>query len=147
MIISTKTRYGARAISELAKAYPDGALSAKEVARKQRLSVKYLEQILSTLKTAGLIRAIRGAHGGYKLTRPPAEIKMIEVFRVLEGSAAPVDCVDHPDSCEMKGICPTRDTWVQIKEAVEGVLESTTLEDLARRSKGKADSAALVYHI
>jgi Rrf2 family protein len=147
MRLSTRMRYGCRAMTELAAAYPGRAVSVRDMARNQRLSAKYLEHIVGSLRTAGLIEAVRGIHGGYALCRPPEHISLSEVFRVLEGSPAPVDCVDNPDACPIMKGCPTRDTWVEITEAIKGVLEGTTLRDLADRRESKTDSSTLMYHI
>jgi Rrf2 family protein len=124
-------------MAELAVAYPEGAVSVKELASKQRLSAKYLEQIMSSLKAAGLVRSVRGTHGGYTLARSPARINLSEVYQVLEGSPAPVDCVDSLKVCSMARTCPTRDTWVEIKEAISSVLDGTTLQNLADRVRRK----------
>jgi Rrf2 family protein len=147
MQFSTKTRYGARALVELACAWPDRTVSVREMALGQRISHKYLGQIMATLKAAGMIKAVRGVHGGYELTRPPAEITLGQIFRVLEGSAAPVECIDKPGSCQLEPICATHDSWAQVKDAIEGVLDATTLQDLAQRKRTKAAAAGLTYQI
>ena len=125
----------------MAAAYPDGTPSIREIAERQQLSPKYLEHIMQALKAAGLVRAARGAHGGYALTRPPGEIRMSDVFRVLEGPPAPVPCVDAPGLCGMADDCPTRDTWVELRGAIEGVLASRTLQDLAEKCGADTDAA------
>jgi len=132
---------------ELAVAYPDRPTSVREMAQSQGLSAKYLEHIVSALRAAGLVEGVRGMHGGYVLSRPPQRISLSEVFRVLEGSPAPVDCVEDPRSCPMTALCPTRDTWVEIGAAIEGILENTTLRDLAEKKQRKCDSSALTYQI
>jgi len=147
MQFSTKMRYGARALVELATAWPDRTISVREMARGQRISHKYLGQIMSALKAAGLIKAVRGVHGGYELARPPADITLGQVFQILEGSAAPVECVDKPGACQLEPLCPTRDSWAEIKSAIEGVLDATTLQDLVRRKKSKAAASGPMYHI
>ncbi|NOZ22532.1 MAG: RrF2 family transcriptional regulator [Planctomycetes bacterium] len=147
MRLSTKARYGARALVELALAYPEKAVPMKNVAREQHISRKYLEHIFADLKATGIIRSVRGMRGGYGLARSPSHIDLYEVFAALEGSAAPVDCVDHPEGCPMKSVCPTRDTWVELKEAVENVLKNTTLQDLAKRKRQKTEPEGLMYHI
>jgi len=147
MKLSTKTRYAARAMMELAAVYPDETLSAKQVAMIQGISVNYLEQIMSSLRAAGLVKAVRGMHGGFALSRPPASITLKEVFEALEGSVAPVGCVDHPGSCPMEQLCPTRQTWVEMKESIEKVLERTTLQGLLERKKQKGASSTPMYHI
>ncbi len=127
-------------MAEIAGAYPDGTTSVREIAERQSVSAKYLESIVQPLKAAGLIRAVRGMHGGYELTRPPEQISLAEVFRALEGSPAPVPCVDDPSLCGMVEGCPTRDTWVDVKEAIEAVLEGRTLSDLALKcGEGSGD--------
>ncbi len=140
-------RYGTRAMAELAMVYPDRALSVRELAERQCLSPKYLEQIMRALKAAGLAVAVRGARGGYRVAKPPADITLSRIFEVLEGSPAPVDCLEHPDSCPMERLCVTRDTWLEMKEAIEGILKRTTLQDLADREERKSRSFALTYQI
>ena len=139
MRISTRTRYGSRAMYELACAYPDETVSVKEIAERQSLSAKYLESIIATLKAAGLIRAFRGFEGGYALARAPEKIRMAEIFRALEGSPAIVECVGDPDLCDFCGSCPTRGLWNRITESVSEVLESTTLADLVADAPKKTD--------
>lgn len=147
MRLSTEVRYGARAMTELASAHPDRAVSVREVAEQQGISPKYLEQILRPLVAAGFVQAIRGQQGGYVLARPPETITLKGLYESLVGSLAPVPCVDCPDSCSMHDICPTRDTWVEVKEAVETVLERTTIRDLVERKNRKASAAAPMYQI
>ena len=147
MRLSTRMRYGCRAMAELAVAYPREAVSVREIAENQRLSVKYLEHIASALKEAGLVRAIRGMHGGYALCRPPAQISLSDILHALEGSSAPVECVDNPSLCPFWEICPTRETWVEMGEAIEGVLRRTTLQNLAERAQRKGGPPSSMYHI
>jgi Rrf2 family protein len=147
MRFSTTFRYGARAVVELAAAYPDRAVSVREIGERQGISAKFLEQILGILKGAGLVQAVRGIKGGYVLARPPQSITLRELHESLIGSAAPVECVDCPDSCSMPDICPTRDTWVEIKEAVETVLGRTTVQALVERRGRKVNSSATDYCI
>lgn len=147
MRLSTAVRYGARAMTQVASAHPDRAVSVREVAEQQRISPKYLEQIFRPLRVAGLVQAVRGKQGGYVLARSPESITLKDLYEVLVGSVAPVACVDCPDSCVMCDVCPTRDTWVEIKHAVEKVLESTTIQDLVERKKRKAIPSAFIYQI
>jgi len=137
MKLSTRTRYGSRALVEIAAAYPDRAVCVREISEKQQISPKYLEQIIGSLKLAGIIRPIRGMHGGYTLTRPPDRINLRQVFDVLEGSIAPVQCVDNPNACPIRDECPTRSTWVEIKSAVADVLEKRTLQSLVTEWKSE----------
>ncbi|MFW6457564.1 MAG: RrF2 family transcriptional regulator [Planctomycetota bacterium] len=147
MQISTKLRYGSRVLSELGVAYPEETLSVRELAERQDISEKYLEHIMSSLKSAGIIRSVRGKYGGYQLRRPPEEITLAEVFRVLEGPPAPVECVENPESCSMCGACPTRRTWVDMRDAVVDVLENTTVADLEERNRDAWSSGPGMYHI
>jgi len=132
---------------ELATAYPERAVSVREVAQIQHISAKYLEHIMTTLKAAGLMKAVRGMHGGHMLTRPPSSINLSDVFAALEGSPTLLDCLDYPNSCPMEDICPTQDTWRQIKQAIAEILEHTTLQDLIERKRRKSASHAHMYHI
>ncbi len=147
MRISTRTRYGARALSELARAWPDGVLSVKALARRQRLSVKYLERIMSALKRAGVVQAVRGTRGGYRLVAPPESVRMSDVFLALDGGWGLVKCVDRPESCSMSSRCPTRRTWQELRDALTKVLDRTTLRDLAERCDGGSRPASAVYDI
>ena len=140
MEISTKLRYGARALAELGCAYPDRTVPARELAEAQCLSIKYLEHILSSLKTAGIVRAVRGMNGGYRLNRAPEEITLKTVFLALEGPPAPVKCTNNPDSCDQIATCPTYPTWVELQNAIVKVLESTTIADLSARLEKKRNN-------
>lgn len=146
MRLSTTVRYGARAIAQLA-ASPDRPVSVREIARQQVISAKYLERILKDLKAGGIVEAVHGKRGGYVLARSPESITLKDLYDVLEGSAAPVACVDCPESCGMQDLCPTRDTWIELKEAIASVLERTTVQDLANRQHQKALAAVLDYQI
>ena len=142
MRLSTAVRYGARAITQIASLGTDRPVSVREIGEKQAISAKYLEHILKTLKAGGLVRAVRGKEGGYVLTRPPESITLKDVYESLEGPVTPVDCVDCPSSCGMYEVCPTRDTWVELKVAIEAVLARTTIQNLVERWNSKAISAA-----
>jgi Rrf2 family transcriptional regulator, cysteine metabolism repressor len=139
--VSTRARYGTRAMVELAHAYPDGALSVKDVAARQRLSVKYLEQIMAPLKAAGIVKAVRGASGGYMLAQDPASVRLSDIYVALDGPPAIVDCVADAAICTRSAICPTRGVWCEMNAAVMKVLESTTLADLAARSAAAGTQA------
>jgi Rrf2 family protein len=130
MKISTRTRYGMRALLELALAHKAGPLQVKVIAERQNISVKYLEQLVAMLRTAGLVRSIRGPHGGYLLAVPPEEVKLSEVFRTLEGPVLTVECVENEDVCPSHADCVTRRLWIQVNEAMLSVLENKTLQDL-----------------
>ena len=135
MKLSTKGQYGTRAMLELALNYERGPLLLREIAQKQGIPNRYLEHLILHLKVAGLVKSIRGAHGGYALTKSPSEIKLNEVLQALEGPVGLVECLDDPKSCSRVKSCVTRDIWERMKEAIVGVLESTTLEDLVEQQK------------
>jgi Rrf2 family protein len=137
MKISTRTRYGMRAILELACAYGAEPLQIKLIADRQKISNKYLEQLIAIIKSAGIVRSVRGPHGGYVLARDPAEIKLSEIFTILEGPTLTVECVDHQEACENGTDCITRKLWTQLNEAIFGVLENQTLQDLVEMTEKK----------
>ena len=137
MRISTKGRYGTRAMLDLALHYSSSPILVKDIARRQGISERYLEQLLLSLKVAGFVRAVRGAHGGFILSRPPAQIKLDSIINALEGSIAPVDCVDSPDLYQKSSCCAMHDIWLEVGEAMEKVLESITLEELVERQAKK----------
>lgn len=130
MIISTKGRYGLRAMFELAKSFGEGQLSIKQISSSQSLSEQYLEQIFSKLKSAGLVESTRGAGGGYKLSSEPKQISVGSVLTALEGDLAPADCVGGEASCENMGLCTTHIIWQRIYDGLYGVLNSITLQDM-----------------
>lgn len=147
MKISTRVRYGTRAMVALAMAYPERAVSVKVIAQKQHLSVKYLEQIMAPLKGAGLIKVVRGGRGGYMLSRAPGTITLMDVYNALEGALCLVDCIEHSDDCEMTETCPTRDTWAEMTEALGEIMQRTTIQDLRERQRGKMDANEAMYYI
>ncbi len=135
MKLSTKGRYAARAMLDLAQHLGQGPILVKDISRREEISERYLEQILTPLKIAGLVRVIRGARGGFTLAKPPSEVRLIDIIQTMEGSTAPVDCVDDAQICSRSDSCVTREVWTEIKEAIDTVLESTTLQDLLERQK------------
>jgi len=137
MKLSTKGRYGARTMVDMALHGGKGPVLLKDIAKRQNISEKYLEHIITSLKVAGLVKSIRGAHGGYILGKDPVQIKLSQIIKALEGSIAPVECVDDPDFCSRAELCVTRDVWVQIKKAMDKVLESISLKDLVEKQKKK----------
>jgi Rrf2 family protein len=145
--LPTTVRYAARIITELASAGACRSVSVRELGELQGISAKYLEHILKALKAAGLVYASSGAHGGYALARAPATITLRDLHESLVGSTAPVDCVDCPESCPRYETCPTRDSWVELRDAIQNVLERTTIQDLVERKQRKMASAAPMYYI
>jgi Rrf2 family protein len=144
MKLSTRTRYGIRAILELAENYGKGPLCLKTVARRQEISVKYLEQLMAILKSAGIVRSVRGSKGGYILARPPGQIKVSDCFNCLEGPVITTECVDNNSFCPRTSDCVARELWVEVQNTIMAVLQSITLQNLLDRAKG---NKALDYHI
>ena len=135
MKLSTKTRYGIRAVIELAENYGRGPVQLKMISKDQDISIKYLEQIISLLKSSGIVNSSRGAKGGYFLAKPPNKIKLSECFNCLEGPVATVECVDNESYCAKTNKCVARDIWAEVEKAINGVLDSITLQDMVERSQ------------
>jgi len=134
MRLSTRTRYGVRAMVQLAEHYGQGPLQIKSIAENQDISVKYLEQLITMLKSGGFVRSIRGAKGGYMLVKPPEEIKVSGIFAALEGPLVTIECVDDEEACERAQDCATREVWAKMHTAIMRVLDSISLADIVKRS-------------
>ena len=147
MKLSTKGRYATRAILDLAINQEEGPILLKDIAQRQQISLSYLEHLVTPLIAGGLIRSTRGAKGGVSLAKPPEEIKLSEIIQLLEGSLAPVECVNNPKLCPRSELCVARDIWTELKNAMTGVLESTTLQDLVERQKEKGKAVKAMYYI
>lgn len=132
MWISTKAQYGMRALVEVAM-WGGEPVSLKTIAQRQLISHQYLEQIFALLRRAGIVDSVRGARGGYRLARPLDEIDALEVVELLEGSVAPVRCIDDAANCLRTGHCSTEGLWRRVDTAVREVLRSTTLADLVQQ--------------
>jgi Rrf2 family cysteine metabolism transcriptional repressor len=124
-----------RAMLDLALNFGENPILIKDIATRQGISKGYLEQLFIPLRAAGLVCGIRGARGGFMLSRPPEEIRLSEIIQATEGSIAPVACVDEPRLCRQSSECITREVWVEMKRACDNVLESLTLRDLIERRK------------
>lgn len=137
MKLSTRARYGLRAMLELAFNYDSKEPTPLfRIAEKQIISEGYLEQIMAALRKGGLVRSMRGAQGGYLLSRETAMITAGEIVRCLEGTLGPTGCVsDDQDSCEKSEYCVTRTLWERVGEAIASVLDGTTLADLCREAE------------
>ncbi len=143
MKVSTRAHYGLRAMTELARMHGNGLLSLAEISRTEGLPLAYLEQLIGELRRAGLVEGVRGLHGGYRLTRPPSRITVGDVYRVLEGPIAPVECTAEnylPMSCEREPGCFSRGLWERVRDSITSVLDATTLEDMSREGYARADA-------
>jgi Rrf2 family protein len=127
---------------ELAASHGDRFAPASEVAANQGISVKYLESLLSSLKTGGLVISERGKRGGYSLARPPSEISMFDVLSCLEDSLDFVYCTVDPRGCERLELCVTRQVWIELKQATDRILKRTYLDDLLKRQSDLAAQGA-----
>lgn len=129
MWVSTKAQYGMRALVEVALG-GDRPTSLKTVADRQGLSHQYLEQIFAVLRRSGIVDSVRGAQGGYRLGRPADRITALDVVELLEGSVAPVTCIEDESTCDRVGACSTEGLWRDVDRAVRRVLSGTTLADM-----------------
>lgn len=131
MKLSTRSRYGLRAVVELAAQYGEAPLPLVTIAQRQEVSESYLEQLLRSLKAAGLVTATRGINGGYRLSRPPEEISVREVLEALEGATVVADCVGTGASvCENACTCSARPLFLKLQSRINAVLEETSLREL-----------------
>lgn len=137
--ISTKGRYGLRIMIDLAVNGKENPVSIKDIAERGNLSDKYLEQIINLLNKYGLVKSVRGARGGYLLTRDAEKITVEDILMATEGSLAPVACAENSESCDKHCDCATSIIWSEIYNAVVGVVRNITLKDLAERSSGGAN--------
>jgi len=133
--LSTKCRYGLRALVEVARAFGGEPLKRRDIARRQDISEGYLENLFVLLKSGGILFATRGARGGYALARPPGEISLLEVVKILEGPLGPVECLNNEDYCDRREGCTTRKVWERIRRSTEKILSEMTLEDLVKQDE------------
>ena len=140
MRLSTKGEYASRAMLELSRRFQDGPVHGRDISLAQDIPQRFLEQILLLLKRAGYLKSRKGRHGGYVLAKPPAEITVAEVIRVMDGPLAPIDCVSvmAHEPCPMEATCGLRWLWKDVRDAVAEILERTTFADLVLKSPGPA---------
>lgn len=140
MKISTKGRYALRLMLDIAMNNSGEPVRIKDISTRQGISDKYLEQIISSLNKAGYVRSIRGAQGGYLLTKKPEEYTVGMILRLTEGSMAPVSCLEFEENdCERQNDCVTLLIWKKLDEAIKGVIDHITLADLVEWQMQKAD--------
>lgn len=147
MKLSTRTRYGMRALLDLSINGTGSPVQLKEIASRQQISLSYLEHLMIPLISAGIVKSTRGSKGGIELAKPPELIRLKEILDVLEGPLSPVDCLKDDNSCPRSRACATRDVWDDMRKAMENVLISNTLQDLANRQKVKEGTPDNMYYI
>ena len=133
MRLSTRSRYGTRLMLQLALNYNMGNTLLKDIAKEEDISEKYLSQLVILLKANGLINSSRGAHGGYRLAKPPSLITIEDIVKTLEGNLSPVECVKNPSVCRRVSACVARDVWEILDEKISDTLNSITLKDLIKQ--------------
>ena len=140
MKISTKGRYALRLMLDLASNDSGTPIRLKDVAKRQGISEKYLEQIISILNKAGFVRSVRGPQGGYSLSRTPADYTVGMILRLTEGSLCPVDCAAEENvSCDSEDTCVTRMLWKKLDDAISSVVDHVSLEELLSWQNARAD--------
>lgn len=137
MKLSTRIRYGVRALMDIAEHSTAGPVSLKDVARRQGISEQYLEQLVLLLKGAGFVRSVRGAYGGFVLSKQATAIRLSEVVEILGGTITLVDCLYDQEVCARADCCAVRDVWREANEAFRNVLAAVTLADLLERQRRK----------
>jgi len=142
MRLSTKGEYASRAMLELSRRYREGPIHSREISKVQEIPPHFLQQILLLLKRAGYLKSRKGRMGGYILAKPPDEINVAEVIRVMDGPLAPIDCVSvmAHETCPMEGTCGLRWLWKDVRDAVAEILEKTTFADLVEKSALPTDT-------
>ena len=145
MKLSTRTRYGLRAILELALQYDEGPLQIKTIAHRQNISRKYLEQIIAILKSNGLVASVRGPRGGYLLAKTPEEITLYDLFRALEGSSTTVECLKNKNYCSRYPGCVARQAWAKLQQTIDDALKSLTLQELVNKTQEEGNLPIDLY--
>ena len=140
MKISTKGRYALRLMLDLASNDSGTPIRLKDVAKRQGISEKYLEQIISILNKAGFVKSVRGPQGGYSLSRTPADYTVGMILRLTEGSLCPVDCAaEENGSCDREDTCVTRMLWKKLDDAISSVVDHVSLEELLSWQNARSD--------
>ena len=143
MKLSTRTRYGVRLMVVLAQNYGKGPVFLKDIAKGENISEKYLSLIIIPLRGVNLVNSVRGAHGGYKLSKEPSQITLKEIVDVLEGDCSLVECVKNPSTCERSPICAIHDVWALIGEKISETLRSVTLDQLVKMNQDKTNNTLM----
>ena len=144
MMISTKGRYALRVLIDMAEHQTDGYIPLKEIAKRQEISEKYMEQIMPMLTKAGYVRSYRGNNGGYMLAKEPEEYTAGDIIRTTEGSLAPIACLDDvPNRCERQDQCSTLEFWEGLQKVIDQYVDSITLADLVKNHEEKCEKLDL----
>lgn len=145
MKVSTKGDYGVRALVELAHHFGQGPLQSAEIAARQEIPEPYLDQLLTTLRRAGFIRSVRGPQGGHALIRQPNDVRLSDVMTALEGSLAPIACVDDPEACTKDGGCVQREVWERVRDATLEILQGVSIGQLAEKERQYSHNGGRYY--
>ena len=140
MKVSMKSDYGVRALIELAQHFGEGPVQSAAIASSQSIPEPYLDQLLTTLRRAGFIRSLRGPQGGHALIRDPHDLRLSEAIVALEGSLAPIGCLDDPAGCPKATTCSLRSVWCEVQAATMGILDGITIAGLAEQDRAAAAS-------
>jgi len=132
---------------ELASHYGEGPVELREIAEKEDIPLKYLEQVIIPIRTAGYVKSVRGSKGGYILAKPPSEIFLSDLIEILDGPIHLVECINNPTACRKTPLCVTRDIWKEVSESIDHILRSITLEDMVRRKREKEGKNFPMYQI
>ena len=135
MRISMKADYAVRALLDLAQHYGEGLIQSGDIASRQGVPEPYLDQLLTVLRKAGFIRSTRGPGGGHALAKPPRDISLGAVITAMEGSLAPIDCIDESGRCARINACAQREIWQAVAQATHKVLDGTTIDELVQRQQ------------
>ncbi len=148
MKVSTRGEYGVRAMVALAHGFGNGPMSITEIARQSNVPPAYLEQLIAPLRRASLVESKRGARGGYILAREPELIRIGDIYRVMEGPVAPMDCVSEDlsdQTCPLIDGCETRPIWLKVRDSIIDALDSTTLADLTQNPQQESVGKSANY--
>jgi len=146
---SAKGEYGIRAILDIALRGEQGPVQVKEIARRQCIPERFLEQVMASLKKSGLVKSIRGARGGYLLTKAPEQISLADIIQALEGPLSLMKCTsdETPQHCDQFSLCVIRDIWKDVQSSILEALDSITVADICKRMRQKEGSLNYMYHI
>lgn len=132
---------------ELASHYGEGPIELREIARKENISLKYLEQVIIPLRSAGLVKSVRGSKGGYSLAKPPSEISLNDLVEILEGPIDLTACLRDPKACQRSSSCVTRDIWKEVSDTIYRIFHGITLEEMVNRKRAKEGPIPPMYQI